>query len=68
MEHMLSGCDMCRNSALVGMAAPLQKIGTADGPTGVYRCGSCDTFWEENLREAHPITKSEAIQLCPELA
>lgn len=67
MSGMAPTCENCRNAALRGMALPLRKVGEADGPTFIYRCDSCGTFWEENLREAHPISQKEAEALCPAL-
>ena len=52
----LSACAECKQAAMSGMGEPLKRLATSEGPIFLYRCRKCGTLWEENLREAHPIT------------
>ena len=55
------GCEECRTAALRGMAQPLVKVAThKSGCAALYRCIKCGAWWEEQLREAHVISESEA--------
>ena len=60
MEIDATPCEECKQAAFRGMAEPLEQIATSDGPIILYRCKTCGCLWEENLREAHPLTTEAA--------
>ncbi len=57
------GCADCRQAALVGLSAPLLRLGHIGGGHFLYRCEKCGAYWEETLRLAHEIPKEEAEAL-----
>ena len=61
------GCGDCRQAALVGLPAPLVRLGHIGGGHFLYRCEKCGAYWEETLRYAHEISKEEAETLLPSI-
>jgi hypothetical protein len=57
------GCADCRQAALVGLSAPLLRLGHIGGGHLLYRCGKCGAYWEETLRLACEIPREEAEAL-----
>ena len=65
MKEAKLPCKECSQASLRGMSDPLEQVATSDGPIFLYRCKKCGALWEENLREAHTITKEDAQNRFP---
>jgi hypothetical protein len=60
-----SGCDVCRR-AVYSKGPELEQI-AADPvqPDFLYRCRSCEAYWEFNLHDGRPIAREEAMRRFP---
>lgn len=62
------GCDECRRGVLTGRSDLPALVGTnIKAHARLRRCQICSAWWEENEREAHPISAAEARQTFPNL-
>lgn len=59
-----SGCAQCTAGAYSGTWPPPERIATLGGGWAfLHRCSFCGTYWEFNVREAHPISETEGERL-----
>jgi len=62
-----AGCMQCIIGANSGTWPPPARIAQSkDGWSFLHLCEICGTYWEFNLREAHPISEAEARAAYPD--
>ena len=63
-----SPCRDCRSGAASATWPQPVRIGqSGDGWAFLHKCDICGTYWEFNVREAHPISEEEARQSFPKV-
>lgn len=59
------GCEVCKKRIYGTGSLPNQVAVHPDGPTFLYRCEVCGTYWHVTLRYATPVTQEKAAELYP---
>jgi hypothetical protein len=61
-----SGCDVCRQAAYSKGPELEQIAADPDQPLFLYRCRSCETYWEFDIHDGRQISKAEALKRFPQ--
>lgn len=59
------GCDVCRQSVYSGSAGLVKVAVRPDGPTFLYQCQVCGTYWNYTINHAYPLTRAKAQEIYP---
>lgn len=61
-----SGCDLCRRAAYSKGPELEQIAADPEQPVFLYRCQSCESYWEFNIHDGRQITREEAKKRFPQ--
>lgn len=60
------GCEECRRGVYGKGTQPVRIAVHEDGPTFLYHCEVCGTYWDYTLRAAVPISEERARERYPD--
>jgi hypothetical protein len=59
------GCEVCKRMIYGTGSLPNQVAVHPDGPTFLYCCDVCSTYWHVTLRYSTPVSEEKAAELYP---
>lgn len=61
----IAGCHACQQGIYGVGQQPVKIAVRPDGPTFLYRCEICGTYWNYTINHAYPISLTQAQETYP---